>query len=120
MRVELPNRKYNDGARVIQFYRQATEKLAAMPGVESVGAVSFLPFAGLGAATGFAIVGRPAPPVGEEPVTDVRVTPAEYFKAMRVPVIRGRIFNAEEAVEERHVAVIDKTLARKYFPDKTR
>jgi putative ABC transport system permease protein len=116
MRVELPPRKYRDDRKIIQFQRQALERIAGLPGVESVGAVSFLPFAGPGAATGFTVEGRPAPRPGEEAVADVRVIDENYFRAMRIPVLRGRGFTSQEEVEERRVAVISESLAKKYFP----
>src|SRR5205085_1864498 len=116
MRVELPLRKYSEDARVIAFFRQATERIGALPGVESVAAVNFLPFAGPGAATSFTIEGRPAPLPGQEPVTDVRVTDENYFRTMGITLLRGRTFTAREATEQRHVAVVSETLARKYFP----
>jgi putative ABC transport system permease protein len=116
MRVQLPPRKYREDERVIAFHRQAVERVAALPGVLSAGATNFLPFAGPGAATGFTVVGRPAPLPGEEPVTEVRVTDENYFRTMGIPVLRGRTYSAQEATEERHVAVVSEALARKYFP----
>src|ERR1041384_1233160 len=62
MRVELPMKKYHEDPQVIRFYREALERIAALPGVESVGAVSFLPFGGPAAGTGFTIEGRAPPP----------------------------------------------------------
>jgi putative ABC transport system permease protein len=116
MRVELPRRKYSDGRQAMQFYRQALERIAGLPGVESVGAVSFLPFGGPASATDFTVEGRPAPRPGEEPSTEVRVIDENYFRAMRIPVLRGRGFSPQEAAEERRVAVISESLAKKYFP----
>ncbi|HWS87827.1 MAG TPA: ABC transporter permease [Pyrinomonadaceae bacterium] len=116
MRVDLPYGKYGDEQKVIRFQRQALERVAALPGVESAGAVSFLPFAGPGAVTGFNVEGRPAPPPGEEPTTDVRVVDENYFRAMRVALLRGRGFSPQEQVEARRVAVVSESLAKKYFP----
>ncbi|HZB46535.1 MAG TPA: ABC transporter permease [Pyrinomonadaceae bacterium] len=116
MRVLLPQKKYPEDPQVIRFFQQAIERVGALPGVESVGAVSFLPFAGSGAATGFTVVGRPAPLPGQEPVTNVRVIDTNYFRTMAIPVLRGRTFSAQEATEVRRVAVVSESLARKYFP----
>ncbi|HEX6183711.1 MAG TPA: ABC transporter permease [Pyrinomonadaceae bacterium] len=116
MRVSLPVRKYKEDAQVVAFTRQAVERLAALPGVEAAGAVNYLPFAGPGAATNFKIVGRPDPPPGEEPDTDVRVTDENYFRAMGVPVLRGRMYTAQESAERGRVAVVTQSFVDKYFP----
>jgi putative ABC transport system permease protein len=117
MRVDLPATKYKEDAQIVSFYRQATERLAALPGVRSATAINYLPFySGLGARTGFAIEGRPAPRPGEEPSTDVRVTDENYFRTLNIPVIRGRTFTPQEAAEKRPVVVISETLARRHFP----
>jgi putative ABC transport system permease protein len=117
MRVDLPATKYKEDAQIVSFYRQATERLAALPGVRSATAINYLPFySGLGARTGFVIEGRPAPRPGEEPSTDVRVTDENYFRTLNIPVIRGRTFTPQEAAEKRPVVVISETLARRHFP----
>jgi putative ABC transport system permease protein len=117
MRVSLPVRKYKEDAQVVAFTRQAAERLAALPGVEAAGAVNYLPFAGPGAATNFKIVGRPDPPPGEEPDTDVRVTDENYFRAMGVPLLRGRMYTAQESAERGQVAVVTQSFVEKYFPN---
>ncbi|MDQ3805395.1 MAG: ABC transporter permease, partial [Acidobacteriota bacterium] len=116
MRVVLPERKYSEDHQVVTFFRSAVERLAALPGVESAGAVSYLPLTGAAAATDFTITDRPAPPPGQEFVTDVRVTDENFFRAMGIPVMRGRTFEAREAMEARRVAVINESFARAYFP----
>jgi predicted permease len=116
MRVMLPQTKYPEDARKVEFFRRAAERLRALPGVRSVSAVSALPFADLGAATSFTVVGKPAPPAGERLTTDLRVADENYFRTMNIPVVAGRTFGEQEAVEDRKVAVVNEAMARKYFP----
>jgi putative ABC transport system permease protein len=116
LRVSLPGPKYAEDPKVIAFHREAVSRLQTLPGVQSASAVQALPFADLGAATSFAIVGRPAPPLGEEPGTDVRVVDENYFKTMGIPVIAGRTFTEQEGKEARKVVVINQAMARRYFP----
>ena len=71
---------------------------------------------GLGAATGFEVVGQPKPAAGQGPVTDVRVVTHDYFKAMAVPLLRGRAFDARDAGTGVRRVIINQTLAAKYFP----
>jgi putative ABC transport system permease protein len=116
MRVMLPQAKYPEAGKKVEFFRQAVGRIGTLPGVLSASAVSALPFADLGAATSFTIEGRPEPSAGDKPVTDVRVADENYFRAMNIPVVAGRAFTEQEAVEDRKVAVINETMARKHFP----
>jgi putative ABC transport system permease protein len=117
MRVVLPGRKYDQESKVVGFFKQALERIQALPGVEAAGAISFLPFAGPYSGTNFEIEGLPVPAPGKEPITGVCVTDLNYFKAMQIPLKRGRLFTEQEATEMRHVVVVNETLARRYFPN---
>ena len=114
-RVTVPTRRYPDEARRIDFFSTLVARLSAIPGVESAGAVSYLPLAGSGAATGFTIVGQPAPLAGQEPTTDVSVCDNGYFRALKVPLLRGRTFSERELREKSNVVVINDALAKRYF-----
>ncbi|HEX8091869.1 MAG TPA: ABC transporter permease [Blastocatellia bacterium] len=118
MVVRLPGGKYREDHQVVSFFKQAMERIGALPGVRSVGIVNYLPFyGGLGASTVFTIEGRPAPPPGQEITTDVRVSDPGYFNAMGIPILRGRNFTDLEASEARHVALISEAMARQHFRD---
>jgi len=114
-RITVPIAKYSTAAARLTFFREAVARVAQLPGVQSAGAISFLPLTGLGAATSFTIVGQPPPANGQGPVTDVRVCDDGYFQAMKVPLLRGRLFTEREMRETRNVVVINDTLARRYF-----
>jgi len=116
MRVSLPGRKYDNDQKLINFYRQAVAQMQSLPGVESVGVVSFLPFAAPHAGTGVAIEGRPKLAPGQGLNTGVMVSDLNYFRTMRIPLKRGRLFTDQEAAEMRHVVVINEEFARKNFP----
>ena len=115
-RVTVPTRRYPDAAKRIDFFASLVARLSAMPGVESAGAVSYLPLAGAGAATGFTIVGQPAPLPGQGPGTDVSVCDNGYFRTLKVPLLRGRFFAEREMREKSNVVIINDALARRYFP----
>ena len=116
MRVLLPGSKYREEPQRVAFFRAAVERIKSLPGVRSASIASALPFAGIGAATSFTIEGQPAPAAGAKPTTDVRVTDETYFRTMNIPVVSGRTFTPQEAVEDRHVVIVNQTLAQKYFP----
>jgi putative ABC transport system permease protein len=117
MVVRVPDTKYKEDSQFVNFFHQAEEQIRALPGVRSVGIVNYLPlYGGLGSATGFAVEGRPAPPPGEEPSTNVRVSDAGYFRTMGIPVLRGRNFTEVEDAQARHVVIVSESFAQKYFP----
>ena len=117
MVLRLPAAKYKEDAQYVSFFRQALERIRALPGVREAGMVNFLPlYGGLGSATGFTVEGRPAPPPGEGPSTNVRVADGGYFRALGIPIIRGRNFTEAEDSEARGVVLVSETFARKYFP----
>ena len=116
MRVNLPSRKYDTDPKVINFFRQAAEKLRAIPGVEAAGAINTLPFSGPHSGTNIDIEGQPKLPPGQELGTGICVTDANYFQVMGIPLKRGRLFTQQEATEMRHVVVINEAFARVNFP----
>ena len=119
MRVSLPAGKYDSDRKRVDFFRQAVEGLQALPGVESAGAVSFLPFAGPHSGTLVEIAGRPKLPPGQGSTTGVSVTDA-HTPHDENTLQQGRLFTEQEATEARRVVVINEAFARKQFPTKTR
>jgi predicted permease len=118
MVLRLPASKYKEDPQYVAFFRQALERVRAMPGVNSAGVVNFLPlYGGLGAATSFNVEGKPVPPRGTGPSTNVRVADSGYFKTLGIPLRRGRTFTDVEESEARHVILVSESFARKFFPD---
>ncbi|HEX8146504.1 MAG TPA: ABC transporter permease [Pyrinomonadaceae bacterium] len=117
MVLRLPASKYKEDPQYVAFFRQALERVRAIPGVRSAGIVNYLPlYGGLGAATGFDVEGRPASPPGTGPSTNVRVADSGYFKTMGIPVLRGRSFTDAEDAEVHPVILVSESFARKHFP----
>jgi len=118
MRVALPGARYNDDAKRINFFTQALERMQTLPGVEAAGAINYTPFLGLGTLSGFEIKGRPTPPtVQAMNSTGVCVIDQNFFRALEIPLERGRLFTEQEVREKRNVVIINEALAKKYFPN---
>jgi putative ABC transport system permease protein len=98
------------------FYRQLTDRLAALPGVESVSAINHLPLAGDWWGTSLAIEGRPPPPPGQEVIGIFRVSRPGYFQTMGIPLRSGRDFTERDTPDASGVAIINETLARRQWP----
>jgi putative ABC transport system permease protein len=116
MRLSLPSSRYGGDGQRAQFFDRFFQQVDALPGVQASGSISWLPLAGGGAATSMEIVGQPKPPKGQEPVADVRVISHEYLKAMGVPLLKGRLFNEQDAADAKGRVVINDTMARRHWP----
>lgn len=117
MQVSLPDFKYREPTQRDAFFRQALEQIRALPGVESAGAVSILPMSGSNTSGSFRIEGREVAQGEVLPHGDRWFATSDYFKAMQVPLIRGRYFDDRDTVDAPGVAILDETMARKYWPD---
>ena len=117
MDVSLPDSRYGEDARKVEFLKRLIDRIAALPGVQAAGAVSSLPLAGLGAATSYEVVGQPVPPKGEEPVCDVRVATNGYFNALGIPLLKGRWFNEDNAGDVKNRVIINEAMARRHWPN---
>jgi putative ABC transport system permease protein len=99
MEIGLPGARYPPERRTA-FYREAVDALRALPGVEAVAAGNSLPVVGSPrGATIFHRQGTPELPMNERPVAIIRVVTPGYFRALGIPILRGREFaDADEAV----------------------
>jgi len=115
--VSLPRAKYAEAPKKIEFFQQLLARVRQLPGVGAAGAASAPPFTGAGAATGFLIEGQPPLTSAEKPTTDVRVVDQDYFRTMKIPLIKGRTFTDREETQSTHVVIISEALARQHFPN---
>lgn len=113
--ITLPNSKYHQDSARAAFFSQLLRKIRALPGAIFATADVAPPFTGIGAATDVAIVGEPPRPPGQSLGTDVRVIEPDYFRAMDIPLLRGRTFNDREFGQQSNVVIINRTFADKYF-----
>jgi putative ABC transport system permease protein len=117
MNVGLPDYKYREPAQKVNFFRQVLPQISALPGVQSVGAVSILPLSGSNSSGSFQIEGRQIPQGQSSPHGDRWAATAGYFETMKIPLVRGRFFSERDTAEAPGVAIIDETMARKYWPN---
>ncbi len=116
MQVWLPDSRYPGKQQIPAFFRQTLERISTVPGVESAGAINFLPLSGWGDFADFAIGGRPAPPPGQEFNAQLRVIDPNYFRTMGVPLKQGRFFTPADGDQAPGVVIINETMARRYWP----
>jgi putative ABC transport system permease protein len=108
--------RYQKREAELNFYDQAMQRLRATPGIESVAMVSTLPLASFDR-RGFHIQDRPRANESEAPSVDTYYISPDYFRVMKIPLKRGRLFTAGDRQGAPHVAVISESCARTVFPN---
>jgi putative ABC transport system permease protein len=116
--VSLPYAAYSDRTNVAVFHRQLLERLAALPGVESAGLTSDLPWSGYDENNSFVIEGKTFPP-NNEPAGRCHFVSSDYFPTVGVPLMAGRFFNANDRLGKSPVLLINRSLAERYWPGET-
>ncbi|HEU4617453.1 MAG TPA: ABC transporter permease, partial [Gammaproteobacteria bacterium] len=113
--VSTPSATYDDAANR-RFWRELLERVDALPGVQSAGGIHLLPLGGSNWVGPLTIEGAPLangePPRG----IDWRVATPGYFEALRIPLLRGRLFDERDREDGERVALINETAATRYFP----
>lgn len=138
MKVALPERKSPPLTYGPSFYRSVLERVKAAPGVREAGVVRHLYLSGGDSSTFVLVDGRPTPPKGQEPGASYKVASPGFFRAMRIPLLRGRMFTEEDGApppvrvepggwalnpaitdwwaKQDFAVVISDTMARRFFP----
>jgi putative ABC transport system permease protein len=100
-----------DPARQFAFYQQVVQRLQVLPGVQVAGAVSRLPLAGGNSSRSFNVPGDE-----KSYNADIRVSTPDYFRAMGIPLLKGRVFSDSDIRSSLNVAIVNEVLARTVFP----
>lgn len=116
MSVLLPSTRYPEPQQMLAFHDRVLEQLGALPGVVSVGSTTNLPLTGRGSKQPFAIEGRPAPPVSEQPLAQTRYVSPDYFRAMGIPLRQGRPLDERDRDGAPQVVIISEAMARRFWP----
>jgi len=116
LNISLPDSRYESARSMIAFEQQALDRLSALPGVKSAGGVFGLPL-GNGAIGGdFTVEGEPAPAPGAQPyIAAKKVIGGDFFKAIGIPLLKGRYFGEHDSETAPHVVIVSQSLARHYW-----
>ena len=117
LELTMAGRKYTDGVRVYETYRSLWDRLKALPGVTAAGGVTALPLSQMFAWGPITVEGRNAP-AGEKFINvDIRTVAGEYFRAMEIPLSRGRFFSDQDTRDTPIVVVVDQRMADELWPN---
>ncbi len=117
LRVTLPSARYDAPAQTA-FFDQLLERVAALPGVTTAGAISRLPLSGIGA-SGTTWVDRSDTVIDESQraiEADRRWVSPDYFRTLGVQLIKGRFFTHLDGPDAPPVAIVDQEFVRRFWP----
>ncbi len=105
-----------DEARSRRFYDDLAARVKNLSGVESASVASFVPFSGNTQGVQVSIEGAAVVKESEQPMIFSNFVDADYFQTMGVPLLRGRAFSSQDKADTTRVAIINETMARKFWP----
>ena len=127
MRVTLPYAKYPSPISAedrrnpagLAFYERLLERVESLPGVKAASVSTVLPLGSMGNWGKFlSVEGRPAPPsIDKVPSANFALISHDFFRTYGVAIRRGRSFTAQDKENSQPVAIVNETLARRFFPD---
>src|SRR5262249_35206223 len=115
LQFRLPQNKYPKPDDIARFFKNAIDRVRVVPGVDSTALVRAVPFSGNGGTIGYTIEGRPPTDPASQPQALFHLVTPDYFKTMRIPILKGRDFTDRDDLQAPVVAVINDTLARRAF-----
>ncbi len=115
MRISLSRERYADRAGVLAFQQRLEARLRALPGVQAVGGTSLIPLSGLSASVDFVVDGR-AFRADDVPAAEYRIVSPDYFDAIGIRLLNGRVFTDRDRATSTGVAIVNKTLADRMWP----
>lgn len=98
-------------------YQPVLERMARLPGVESAAMATSPPLSGMDLHSSFEILGQPTDR-SHQPQARVSAVSGDYARTLGTPIVRGRMVADSDAVTTPFVAVVNETLAKKYFAGK--
>jgi predicted permease len=129
VQVGIPPRKYVDEAlerrfspqayvKSIRFFTDVVEQVGSLPGVSAAGAIDDLPLMGEVWGKNVTLYDRPLPAtIRELPPIQYRVVAGDYFRALAVPILKGRAFADSDTADGAKVAVVNREMAQRYWKD---
>jgi predicted permease len=114
-RIQIPRKRYPDHSSYTRFYQNLTARLQTLPGVQSVGFGSDIPWTGYDENASFEVPGLPSDP-NHSPEARYHYASPDYFRAAGIPLLSGRFFTAADDAKAPIVMIVNSALANRYFP----
>jgi putative ABC transport system permease protein len=117
MEITLPPARYGQNQQQIAFFQQALDRIKTLPGVQAAGAVQDLPLRFNVNSFPVSIEGRAPSPTAQQPLAGYRAVTGDYFRTLRIPLLRGRLFTAEDGPDAAPVILINQAMAQRFWPE---
>jgi len=120
MTMDLNWSRYTSNELILGFHDRLNARLTGQPGVVSTASTLTFPLDGHRRFNvSFLIEGQPPAEDGAQPLGDLRSASPEYFPTLGIPLVTGRLFTPSDGPNSPQVAIVNQTLARRYFPTET-
>src|SRR6185369_16363656 len=116
--LALPATRYPNEAARRAFWARLIDAVRPLSGVTAVGLTSNVPFNGMVGSGSYSIVGYTPPPGQAQPHGRQEIVGGDYFRAMQIPLVAGRLFTDADTADSPLVVIIDEYLVKRYFADK--
>jgi putative ABC transport system permease protein len=114
--IPLPHSRYTQPERRVQFYSRLEQELDRTPGIEGAAFSTVLPVTGGGSVDVMQIEGRPEPRIEDLHDTYHEIVSPDYFRVMRIPLVKGRTFGGADTDQTDPVALVNESFVQRYFP----
>jgi predicted permease len=119
MGIAVPSDRYKDADSLRGFHDRASAALRALPDVRDVGTAVVMPLTGNNWTVPFERVDQPVAAGARPPEVGWQVASGGYFRALQIPLVAGRIFDATDTPHTRPVVIISEAVQRRFFPDES-
>ncbi len=114
--VTLTSSDYPEPAQVASFYQRVLERVEALPGVQSAGMTSAFLLSHFSDSRQIFVEGRPVPPPEERVEVNFDAVSPDFFRTLGAPLLQGRLFNAQDGEKAIPVAIVNRAMARRFWP----
>ncbi len=114
--LTLPDQKYPDQQHIVAVYERILDRLRGLPAVESAAVVEHLPMGGTPESTALRIPDKPTAAHGEVPYANYTMLSTGYFATVQTPILRGRDFLPSDTADSQPVAIINQSMAKRFWP----
>jgi putative ABC transport system permease protein len=117
MEMNLRTAQYDKDPAIRNFWQHILDGASVLPGVQSAALGTNVPLTDSHGRTDITIEGMPLPKPGSFPHPDTHSVSSEYFRTLRIPVLRGRAFTPADNESAPQVGIVNAKLAQEFFPN---